>query len=706
MFSSIHFNEECGRRSRAPLARINRVAIAVASAWLAMSAHAQTAVTLPEVPVTAAPAADDEFISQGRQASVGKNRASIQDTPFSISVIDAKQAAETGATNIESALLYSAGVYAGRYGFDTRGDWAAIRGLTPSAYVDGLRGIYGFYNNVRPEFYTLERVEVLKGPSSVLYGQAELGGIINAVSKLPKSTPSREVEVQIGSHSRKQVGIDFTGPANEDGTLLYRLVALKRDSDTQVDYVNDDAVVLMPSLTWRPNTDTSVTVMYTYQKNESKVSSQFLPMQGTLVSGSQGFIPSSRFAGEPGWDRYDTKKNELTLLGEHRLNEIWNVKANLRKTNSSSVTKEIYARVGSVPDAAGNMQRTISAADRSTDVWAADVRLEGDLRFGPTRHRVTAGLDYQNALWTEDNYISATLPGTFNIYNPVYGTINPNSYVGVDRPDNKIIQTGVYLMDHMEWGPWVLSGAVRRDQADNQTITPGTGTTSVKNGATTGQLGLMYRFANGISPYISTSEAFVPNLGTDGAGGYLKPTTGSQDEVGIKYLAPSGNTSIALASFNIKQKNRVVAGATPGGQEQVGSVIDGWEIEARHRMGRLELLGNYTDMSALNDVTKQRLSSVAERTASAWAQYHFPRGWRAGVGSRYIGDVTGASGVPVAPAVTLYDAMVGYSIGQWDFRLNMQNIGDKEYVSWCRGLNQDCGYGSRRNVLLTANFKF
>lgn len=706
MFSNIHCKGKGGSGKVLPVAGINRIALAVAGAWFSMSAGAQTTVTLPEVRVTAAPAAGDEFITQGKAASVGKNRASIQDTPFSISVVDAKQAAEAGATNIESALLYSAGVYAGRYGFDTRGDWAAVRGMTTSSYVDGLRSIYGFYNNVRPEFYTLERVEVLKGPSSVLYGQAELGGIVNAVSKLPKRERSREIEVQVGSHNRKQVGMDFTGPVNEDGTLLYRLVALKRNSDTQVDYVNDDAVVLMPSLTWRPNTDTSVTVLYTYQKNESKVSSQFLPMQGTLVSGSQGYIPSSRFAGEPGWDRYDTKKNELTLLAEHRLNETWNVKANLRRTDSSSVTKEIYTRVGSVPDAAGNMQRTISAADRSTDVWAADVRLEGDIRLGPTRHRVTAGLDYQNALWTEGNYLSATLPGTFNIYNPVYGTINPNSYIGTDRPDNKIIQTGLYLMDHMEWGPWVLSGAVRRDEADNQTITPGAGVSSVKNGATTGQLGLMYRFANGISPYISTSEAFVPNLGTDGAGGYLKPTTGSQDEVGIKYLAPSGNTSVAFAMFDIKQKNRVVAGSTPGGQEQVGSVIEGWEIEARHRMGRLELLGNYTDMNALNDQTRQRLSSVAEKTASAWAQYHFTGGWRAGVGGRYIGDVTGANGTPIAPSVALYDAMVGYSIGQWDFRLNMQNIGDKEYVSWCRGLNQDCGYGSRRNVLLTANFKF
>ncbi len=111
-------------------------------------------------------------------------------------------------------------------------------------------------------------------------------------------------------------------------------------------------------------------------------------------------------------------------------------------------------------------------------------------------------------------------------------------------------------------------------------------------------------------------------------------------------------------------------------------------------------------MRAINDATKRRLSSIAERTASAWAQYRFRDGWGAGIGSRYIGNVVGANDLPLVPAVTLLDAMVGYSVGKWDFRLNMTNLGDKEYVSWCRGLNQDCGYGNRRNVLLTANFKF
>ncbi|MCZ8250859.1 MAG: TonB-dependent siderophore receptor [Hylemonella sp.] len=663
-----------------------------------------TAATLPEVKVNATPDAADSFLTQSRRASVGKSRASIQDTPYSMSVIDAKQAAETGATSVESALLYSAGVYAGRYGFDTRGDWAAIRGLTPSAYVDGLRGIYGFYNNVRPEMYTLDRVEVLKGPSSALYGQAELGGIINAVSKLPQSTPSREVEVQLGSHSRKQVGLDMTGPANEDGTLLYRLVALVRDSDTQVDYVNDDARVLMPSLTWRPNADTSVTVLYVHQENDSKVSSQFLPSAGTLFPGSLGYIPSNRFAGEPGWDRYDTRKDELSLLVDQRLNDNWKAKANLRKTHSSSVTREIYTKVGQVPDASGNITRTIHAADRDTYVWASDMRLDGDLRIGSTRHQVAVGWDYQNALWREYNYISQDF-AAINIYNPVYGTVDPTTVPGTDnRPHSKLIQSGVYVTDHMEWNAWVVSAALRRDSATNQLI--GSSPVVARNTATTGQLGVMYRFANGVSPYASTSEAFVPSTTSDGLGGYLKPTTGTQNEVGVKYLAPSGKTSVAAAAFDIEQKNRVQAGSTPGGLEQVGSVIKGWEVEAKHRIKALELLGNYSRMSAINDATRTRLSSVAEETASLWGQYYLAAGWRVGLGGRYLGDVTGASGRPVVPSVTLYDAMVGYTTGPWAFRLNIQNLEDEEYVSWCRGVGQDCGYGARRNVLLTANYKF
>lgn len=668
--------------------------------------------TLPAVTVSAGGRREsDPIVTQGRSATVGKSAVSVQDTPFAISIVDVEQSRETGARNVQDALLYSAGVYSGTFGFDTRGDWSRVRGLTPSVYIDGLRGLYGFYNNVRPEIYTLERIEVLKGPSSVLYGQAELGGIVNLMTKRPRATAAREIDVQLGSYDRKQIAADLTGPLDAQGTLLYRLVALKRDGNTQVDFVNDDALLLMPSLTWRPNASTSVTVQFIHQENDTKVSAQFLPSKGTIAPAPLGRIPSSRFVGEPGWDRYEMRKDELGVFLDHRLSEGWKLAAAARKTRSDSVTREIWTTVGAIPTDAGNISRTVHSADRATDVFATDVRLEGTLRLGPTRHRLGVGLDYQNALWEEFNYFNQTGVGSINVYNPVYGNVgalNLDALPLTDRPDNKIVQTGIYVTDHVEWGAWVLSAAVRRDRARNEVLNVGAPRTVVRNEATTGRLGLMYRFANGVSPYLSRSTAFSPNLGTDGTAtnSFLKPTEGKQVEAGVKYLAPSGNTSAAFAWFDIEQRNRIVDGTTPGGVEQVGAAIRGWEIEARHRVGPFELLANYTSLEAINDVTKQRLSSVAEESASAWGQYHFAAGWRAGLGLRHIGTVTGNAGRPVVPSVTLYDAMVGWASGPWNVRFTVQNLADKEYVSWCRGLNQDCGYGERRNVMLSTSYRF
>lgn len=246
----------------------------LACAMVGTSTYARAATAVPDdtqvktldtVTVTGTTSADP-LVTQARPASVGKSNVSVQDTPFAISVVDVEQIRETGAKNVQDALLYSSGVYAGRYGFDTRGDWAAARGLATATYQNGLRRIYGFYNNVRPEIYSLEKVEVLKGPASVLYGQAELGGIVNTVTKRPQKTASKEVEVQLGSYNRKQIAADLTGPIDEEGKWLYRLVTLGRESDTQVDYVNDDARLFMPSLSWRLNSDTNITVQYTYQE--------------------------------------------------------------------------------------------------------------------------------------------------------------------------------------------------------------------------------------------------------------------------------------------------------------------------------------------------------------------------------------------------------------------------------------------------------
>nr|WP_295708734.1 TonB-dependent receptor plug domain-containing protein [uncultured Halomonas sp.] len=340
-------------------------AIALASLFGASSqvaAQGETTtspVELDTVEVTAESAGQFGYIEMEESPSVGKLDVPIVEQPFSLSVVDEEFIQDSGAQNIQEALLYTPGVNAGNYGFDTRIDSATVRGLNAGRYLDGLRQIYGSYNSVRSNVYALESVEVLRGPSSMLYGQADLGGVINGVSKLPEEERSGEVWAQVGSHNRKQLALDVTGSADEEGKFLYRLVALQRNSDTQVDHVEDDGYLLAPSFTWRPSDDTSMTLLINRQENTGQVSAQFLPQVGTLEPGSQGFIGSERFVGEPGWDRYDREKTETTLFFDHRLTNNWAFSATARYTDSSTETREHWVDIPSEPDADGEVSRTI-----------------------------------------------------------------------------------------------------------------------------------------------------------------------------------------------------------------------------------------------------------------------------------------------------------------------------------------------------------
>ena len=672
---------------------------------LAAAQQENNAGTLAPVEVGAEGPAEDGYITVDEPASTGKLDVPVERQPFSIETVTPELMRDTGAKNIQDALLYSPGVYSGAFGFDTRIDSAKVRGLEPSFYVDGLRSLYGFYNTVRPNVYALESIEVLKGPSSVLYGQAELGGIINAVSKLPKAERQGELWAQVGSFDRKQIAADITGPLSEDGKLLYRLVALKRDSGTQVDYVDNNGFVFAPSLTWLPTDDTTVSLLFNSQENTGAVSAQFLPTQGTLEPGPLGDIGSETFVGEPDWDRYDRRKDEVTLFVDHRLNSQWGVSLTSRYSETETETREHWATIGVPPAADGTIGRTIFMTDKGTEVFNVDARLEGDVAFGPTRHNLAIGVDRQDALWTEDNRFTGT-GSPINVYDPQYGDVNYAVLDPQDANDNEIKQTGVYIIDHMEIDRVVVSGALRYDDSTNTVLGVNGTDTESNDTATSGRLGLMYRFDFGLSPYVSYSESFVPNLGTDGFGQGLDPTTGEQREAGIKYLSPEGDLSITAAWFDIEETNRVVQGGNPQSVEQTGATVDGWELGIKKRLGNLSLLANYTSLDAVDDNSGERLPYVAEEVASTWGKYELENGFRFGAGVRYSGDTVGGGGGPEISSVTLYDAMIGYRTGPWDFSVTGKNLADKEYVSWCRGEGLDCGYGERRTILGDVRYNF
>lgn len=666
-------------------------------------------VQLPTVAVTAQAADALGYIELEKQPQVGKLNIPIQDQPFSMSIVDAEFMKDTGAKTIQDALLYTPGVYAGNFGLDTRGDGASVRGVNAGRYLDGLRQVYGSYNSVRTNIYALESLEVLKGPSSVLYGQGDLGGIINGVSKLPKAEKGGEIWGQYGSFNRKQIAFDVTGPIDEDEQFLYRIVGLQRDSDTQVDHVEDDGYLIAPSFTWNISDETRLSLLLNRQENRGQVSAQFLPQAGTLDRGSLGFIGSETFVGEPGWDKYDREKTEVTLFFDHQFAEKWNFSVTGRYTDSSTKTREHYVDIPSIPDANGRVSRTLYVADAETSIFNFDANVQGVFDLGFTRHNIVVGLDRQDARYEQDNVFTGRgLGGDINVFDPQYGNLQDQVIMPTDRPDNEIEQSGVYIADHMEIGRVVLSAGLRHDWAENRMIAvTGPDTTSDED-ETTGRVGLMYRFNNGFSPYVSYSEAFSMNLGTDGtvAGNTLKPTTGDQEEVGVKYLSPDKTLSVTAAYFDITQQNRISNGTTPNGVTQLGAVIDGWELQVNKRWHNFETQLGYTDLNAKNDSTGDRLPYVAEQIATWWNKMYIGNHWRLGAGIRYIGDTVGAGNGPEVPSETLYDAMIGYTLEDWDFTLDAKNLTDEEFISWCRSEGTDCGFGERRNITANVRYKF
>ena len=673
------------------------------------NAEAENPPGLSPVYVSGEQEPQQDFITQDQAASTGKISVSIQDTPASIAVVEQQFIQQTGAKNVEDALHYSSGVYAGNFGFDTRGDWSYVRGLDVSNYLDGLRSSYGYYNSTRPNVYALEKVEVLKGPSSVLYGQAELGGIVNAVSKLPEANSRGEIWAQLGSYQRKQLATDLTGPLTDDGKWLYRLVALKRDSDTQVDHVADNGYVIAPSLTWQPTDQTSLTLLLNMQENNGGISAQFLPSRGTIDAAPLGKISTDRFVGEPHWDRYDRERNELTAFLQHQINEQWKLDATMRSSHSNTQTREHWVDVGAPVDDLGNTTRTLYMVDRKTQIFNMDVRVEGKFSTGIAEHTLVLGVDSQDAKWKEGNYFYGYgAGGPINLYNPQYGFVNYSALSPEDRPDNEIRQKGLYLMDHIEVENVIMSAALRRDDSGNTIFNTDGSKTKSEDNVTSGRLGFMYRFPLGVSPYVSYAEAFVPNLGSDGTpGGTLDPTTGEQKEAGFKYLSADKNLSLAYALFEIEEESRITRGDIPGSVKQLGAVVDGWELELKKNWQDLQVLFNYTELEAEDDATEIRLPYVAEKLASLWAKYESASsGYRVGFGARYTGDSVGSGGKPEVSGQTLYDLMLGYVMDQWEFSLNGKNITDKEYISWCRGSGLDCGYGERRNFSLNAWYRF
>ena len=226
-------------------------------------------------------------------ASALKVETPAQETPKALSIVTQEEIVARAPQKLDEALRYTSGVTAQPYGADNDTDWLKVRGFDAATYQDGSRLFRDGYYTWLIEPYALERIEVLKGPASILYGEAPPGGVVNAVQKKPTDIPQGEVGLQVGNDALRTLTLDISDYANQDGSVRYRLVALMKENDGQLNGTQTSRNYLAPSLSIDISEQTRLTLLASFLEDSGVPTNPFFPAAGTLIDSNFGHIDPS-----------------------------------------------------------------------------------------------------------------------------------------------------------------------------------------------------------------------------------------------------------------------------------------------------------------------------------------------------------------------------------------------------------------------------
>ncbi|WP_164938147.1 TonB-dependent siderophore receptor [Bradyrhizobium guangxiense] len=663
----------------------------------------------------------------GRSSSGTKTNTPIMETPQSVSVIGAEQIRDQKPNKLDEVLRYTAGVRAGTFGTDTRNDWWLIRGFKSEdigLFLDGMQLFYTSYASWKLQTPNMERVEVLRGPSAVLYGGSSPSGIVNVISKMPPAEPIRYIEAGVNNFGNAYVSFDMGGPvatSPENGKLFARVVGQVQNGGTQVNFTPDNNYFIAPSFTWKPDADTSFTVLASASKQDTR-GINFLPYQGTVTNARFGKIPTSFFVGDPSVDKFTREQEMLGYQFERNLTDDLTFRQNAR-----------FAHVDiSYRGYVGNDWANINTATMGRYNWYAkntatqanlDNQLEYRFNTGPVRHTMLFGVDLRGYQIDDYQAFGFGVP-SINVFNPAYG--------GAEVPlpgspfRNFLItqkQAGTYLQDQIKLGNFTLVLSGRNDWVETTQEARDTGATvaSRDDSRFSGRAGLIYNFDSGIAPYVSYSTSYNPIIGLNASNQLFLPETGKQAEIGVK-VAPVGfDGYFTVSAFDLVRQNVTTttgAGIVPVLQNQTGEVTSrGIELEAVANVTReLKLIGAFTSyhLFTSKDLDPTLVGKTPTNTpqllASGWADYTFKEGpltgFGFGGGLRYIGSSwADQANTLEVPSVLLGDLTLHYEWENWRTALNVINLTDKIYVASCASATS-CFYGDRRRVTASVSYKW
>lgn len=665
-----------------------------------------------------------------RTAAGTKTDTALVEAPRSISVATRDQMDDRSVHSIDDAVRYMPGIVASSYGSDTRADWLLVRGFEPTQFLDGLPLPRGVYANPKLETWNLDRLALLRGPASSVYGQTPPGGMLDMVSRRPSDVSSNEVQVQYGSDNHRQINFASTGKIDEEGRFLYGLSGVVRDSGTQIDHVDNKRYNIAPSLTWNIDTDTKLTLLTQFTRDDTGITSQFYPIQGTKIDSPFGDVSHHKNLGDPDWEYYDRTYYALGYAFEHRLNDVWQFRQNLRYTKSDLSFQALT--VGAYPftqvDDQGNIGRSSTSTDEDISQFAVDNNLVGNFETGDITHTLLIGLDHQRSNTNYTSIFGDGLPT--NVNNPIYGQpiVRPPRSAAFYDYNQKTVQTGLYVQDQMALDQWRLTLGGREDWVHSGTkyYNHDDATNTERDKHFTGNAAISYVFDSGFVPYLSYAQSFQTATNASASPTQsFKPTEGEQWELGIKYQPPGSNTLLSAAIYDLTQKNVSVTNnvGNISVTSQTGEVkVHGLELEAVSDVTEnLKVIAAYTlAKSEVQDgqYKGNRLQLMPNQQASLWADYTWHSGvldgFGIGGGARYTGNTYGDQAntwLGKADAYTVFDAAVHYDLGRLDNSLkgaslavNATNVFNKDYISTCDSFY--CYYGDLRSVVASATYKW
>lgn len=637
------------------------------------------------------------------------------DTPLSISVLTRELMDDVGAAQeLSKAVAYTANVTV----TDRRTDTFRLRGFSSTSYRDGV----AVASNVGFDDVIVQRLEVVRGPTSVLYGVSQPGGLVNAITKAPLDYAMTQFGATVGSYDFYRATFDSTGPVTQDKKFLYRVVASYLDMDSWRGFEWQKRTFISPMMTWRPSNNTDITATFYHQKGEGLYNS--IQMWWNDVDHTFLNLPRDWFRGDA-TDRNDQEVDSAKIELTHRFNDAWSLRVLGLWADSYYQTLDSFT--GTVSRVNGRLVTTTTQRDLTINPETINVQgnLLGKFNTGPASHVLLAGAEQREGKefrrdirkpWTDRLDILApnnhgTLVGTTTMSQ---AQITENTGTALFLQETLgLLEDRLFLIGGVRYEDFETSS--RTHNRLNNTVT---GPQTLGDKETTKRLGALWKVTPRVSAYATYNEGFNGSLGVDiVTGNLLKSEKSEGVEGGFKFNLLDDRFTGSIAYYDVSRLNITLTDPGSGARVQRGEITStGVEVDLFYQLTpQWQLIAGFAtcDSRVTNDVNPAfvglKSENTPEETFVVWTKYNFEngplKGFFAGIGGRYEGKKTDRDNTAYQDPSTVVNALVGWENRRVRLQLNLDNLFNEDYweeIQITRAAKRGAPFEGR----FTATYKF